>query len=99
MLKNNFQGEKLGIPRDATIHIEIELINIEEKTGRFWTIDTDNDENLSIEEFTNFLKENPKSKIKKENLDEFIQDNFKKIDTDMDGIVTIKEFEKVRDEL
>ena len=39
------------------------------------------------------------SKKIKENFDEFVQDNFKKIDIDMDGIVTIKEFEKVRDEL
>jgi|ERR1712037_26565 len=103
-------GVEKGIPPDATIVTEVELVSIKEKTGRFWNIDSDDDEKITHEEFKTFfqkkiedIKEDPKQAHIVEGIqsevDEYLDDLFKKTDKDKDGHVTIHEFEHVRDEL
>merc|ERR1712037_1061462 len=99
-------GVEKGIPPDATIGAEVELGSIKEKTGRFWNIDSDDDEKITHEEFKTFFQKKIED-IKQAHIvegiqsevDEYLDDLFKKTDKDKDGHVTIHEFEHVRDEL
>ena len=52
-----FQGIDRGIPEDRTIFLEVELVSITEKTGRFYRMDTNSDELVTFQEFKKYMSE------------------------------------------
>ena len=45
-----------GIPEDATIVVEMQLMGIKEKTGRFYNMDADSDEKITYQEFRAYFQ-------------------------------------------
>ena len=46
----------MGVPEDATMIVEVELLSIEEKTGRFWNMDANSDEKITFDEFKEYFQ-------------------------------------------
>ena len=46
----------MGVPDDATMIVEVELLSIEEKTGRFWNMDANSDEKVTFDEFKEYFQ-------------------------------------------
>ena len=46
-----------GIPEDAMIVVELQPIGIQEKTGRFYSMDTNFDEKVTAQEFSKYWQE------------------------------------------